>query len=224
MRKCRARPAKQNFKVKFAISNQIPFLAQSGGHGVSSSISKLATKDHLILNLRALNTVTVSLSENKATIGGGAITNEVIDAAYAAKAHVVTGVCNSVGVVSALIGGGLGNLGSLYGLGVDNILSARLVTATGTVVTCSASENQELFWGLRGAGHQFGVVSELTVKAYPQINEGMHWTGMLVFPGLKENAKTVAEAIYEMGLGKGMGIGMIWARIPPDFEVYISFP
>lgn len=157
-----------------------------------------------------------------AKISAGTLTNEVLDAAAEAKVHIMTGVCNTVGIIPALLGGGMGMQASLYGMGVDNILSARLATADGKVVTVSAEENKELFWGLRGAGHNFGIVSELTVKAHPQINEGMHWTYMLMFPGTEDIVKKVAEAVMEMGIGKGMGLGMVFARVPPAFQVSLS--
>jgi FAD/FMN-containing dehydrogenase len=59
-----------------------------------------------------------------------------------------------------------------YGMVVDNMVSARLATAEGKCFTASSAENPDLWWGLRRAGHGFGIVSSLTVKAYPQINEG----------------------------------------------------
>jgi hypothetical protein len=160
---------------KCSTENIILFLAQSGGHGLSFSISKLAGKERIIINLRAMNGVMVDLENGRATASAGALTKEFVDAAHAADAHEVIGVCNSVGIIPALLRGGLGNFISLYGLGVDNILSARLVTAEGKVATVSEMENRRLFWGLRGAGHKFGVVSELTVKAYEQVIGGVHW-------------------------------------------------
>lgn len=166
-----------------------------------------------------MNNVKVDLEAGTATISAGTLTKEVIDAAHSAKAHVVTGVCNTVGIIPALLGGGLGNLISLYGLGVDQILSARLVLASGEVITCSKDENEDLFWGIRGAGHNFGIVSQLTVKAYPQVNGGLHWTGLLGFPGSQENVARVTATIKEMKVGKGMGATMIWARPPPAFQV-----
>jgi hypothetical protein len=170
-----------------------------------------------------MNEVKVDLSAGNATLPAGAITKEVIDAAHAAKAHIVTGVCNTVGIVPALLGGGLGFLISRYGPGVDQILSACVVLASGDVVTCSAKENQDLFWGIRGAGHNFGIVSNLIVKAYPQENGGMHWKGTLGFPGSKEMVGKVSNAIKDMGISKGMGLQMIWARPPPaGFTVRIS--
>lgn len=149
----------------------------------------------------------------------------MIEAAHAANAHIVTGVCNSVGVVSALLGGGLGNLIALYGLGVDNILAARLITATGDLLTVSKDENADLFWGLRGAGHNFGIVSSLTVRAHEQVNGGTHWAGTVALPGTKEVLASVVEAINSLPWGKGKPIGctMVWGRLPPEFQVRFEF-
>ncbi|KAE9377284.1 FAD-binding domain-containing protein [Stipitochalara longipes BDJ] len=208
-------------QVKFATSHNLPFLAQSGTHGLSSSLQKLNGKPHLIINLRLLNNVTVDLPSGIATISAGTLTKEAVDAAHAAKAHIVAGVCNTVGLIPALLGGGMGNLISLYGLGVDQILCARLVLASGEAITCSPTQNSDLFWGIRGAGHNFGIVSELKVKAYEQVNGGVHWTGMLGFPGSKEILEKVTGAIKGMEIGEGMGVTMIWARPPPAFEPMI---
>lgn len=85
----------------------------------------------------------------------------------------------------------------------------------------SEEENVDLFWGIRGAGHNFSIVSELTVKAYPQINNGVHWTGLLGFRGSKEMVAKVTSAIKEMDIREGMGLQMVWARPPPASEPMI---
>lgn len=103
------------------------------------------------------------------------------------------------------MGGGIGNLVSNFGLGSDNIISARVITANGSVVTASQEQNSDLFWALRGAGHNFGIVSELMVKVHRQINGGLHWSGMLGFPGSKEIAEKVVSTVQDMGLTKGQG-------------------
>ena len=105
----------------------------------------------------------------------------------------------------------------MYGLGIDNFVSARLVTATGAIITVSEEENADLWWCLRGAGHNFGIVSELTVKAHKEVNEGVHWTGMLAFPG--EKLGDIAD-LFDKGLIKrDMCCAMAWARAPPAFQV-----
>jgi hypothetical protein len=104
-----------------------------------------------------------------------------------------------------------------YGMGVNNMVSARLVTVEGKCITVSSTENPDLWWGLRGAGHSFGIVSSLIVKAYPQINEGQHWMSMLIFT--PDKIQTVAEAISKLDWDQGMAIHVIFACPPPDFKV-----
>lgn len=74
----------------------------------------------------------------------------------------------------------------------DNIISARMVLANGNAVTVSATENKDLFWAIRGAGHNFGVVTQATIKVYPQQNKGNHVNGDLVFTADK------LEAFYNL--------------------------
>ena len=134
---------------------------------------------------------------------------------------IVTGTCNTVGAIPPMLGGGLGNLISLYGLAIDNMLSARVVTVAGKAITVSPTENADLWYGIRGAGHNFGIVSEVTVKAYPQVNDGMHWTSMLVFT--PDKMEEIAGLLNEGIVGPGFGCVMMFVRLPPALEV-TSFP
>jgi hypothetical protein len=178
----------------------------------------------LLINLRAMNNVSIDLAAGTATISAGALTGEVLEAAHAAKAHVVLGTCNTVGAIPPMLGGGIGPLISLYGLAIDNFISARVITASGSTITVSENENADLWYALRGAGHNFGIVSSLTVKAYPQVNEGMHWSSMLVFG--TEKLEEISRVMNEGLIGPGMSCTFIWARIPPtNFQpVIIAFP
>lgn len=97
------------------------------------------------------------------------------------------------------------------------MLSARLITSSGDLITVSATEHPDLWWGLRGAGHNFGIVSELTMKAHPQINDGMHWLGSAIFPGPK--LESVVETLNKMDIKPGMSATMIFVRPPPAFMV-----
>lgn len=118
----------------------------------------------VIINLAGLNQVTFSADKTQATIGGGVSINSTIRAADAAGALVLTGNCNCVGALGAYLGGGYGNLMGIAGMGVDQIISVRLVTADGKIQTVSAS-NTDLFWAIRGAGPNFGIVTSAIVKA-----------------------------------------------------------
>lgn len=82
------------------------------------------------------------------------------------------GNAGCVGTIGATLGGTVGPWQGLLGLGIDALLSVRLVTASGTLVTASETENSELFWALRGAGHSFGIVTSATFKVYDVPNGG----------------------------------------------------
>lgn len=82
------------------------------------------------------------------------------------------GNAGCVGTMGATLGGTVGPWQGILGLGIDALLSVRLVTASGSLVTASKTENSELFWGLRGAGHNFGIVTSATFKVYDAPNNG----------------------------------------------------
>lgn len=78
----------------------------------------------------------------------------------------MTGICESVGFSAPILGGGHGWLQGQYGLMVDQVISARLVLPSGELVTVSDQENPDLFWAIRGAGHNFGLVTEWEYRVY----------------------------------------------------------
>lgn len=79
---------------------------------------------------------------------------------------VVTGLAECVSVIGPLLGGGHSLLQGQFGYALDNLISARVVLSDGTLVEASASKNSDLFWALRGAGHNFGIVTSFVVNAY----------------------------------------------------------
>jgi FAD/FMN-containing dehydrogenase len=82
------------------------------------------------------------------------------------KLSLVTGLAECVGVAGPLLGGGHSLLQGQHGYALDNLVSARVVLANGTLVEASRSKNADLFWALRGAGHNFGIVTSLELKVY----------------------------------------------------------
>ncbi|KAI1176593.1 FAD binding domain-containing protein [Nemania sp. FL0916] len=190
--------------VKFCAKKNITFLAQNGGNGWKTF--DLGTNGVLI-NIASLNQVTFNADKTQATIGGGSNISNTINHAYAAGSLVVTGNCNCVGTLGALLGGGYGNLMGIYGFGVDNVLSLRVVTADGKVRNVTAQSDPDFFWGLRGAGPNFGIVTSATVKAYPASGTDMQaWTGSLVFT--PDKLEQVVQAIQDLVLLPNMTIFM----------------
>ncbi|EFR03561.1 FAD binding domain-containing protein [Nannizzia gypsea CBS 118893] len=189
--------------VQHCISHGIPFLAQSGGHGWSSTLNL----DHsgIIISLRKLNTVTFSYDGTEATIEGGALISEVMEAASQKSSLVITGNCNCVGALGAALGGGYGYLTGLQGLAIDNIISLTVVTGTGTLKTVTADSDPDLFWALRGAAPNFGIVTSIVMKAYPVEASGQYaWIGALVYPA--EKVEAVIRAISKLTLTPKMNV------------------
>ncbi|KAF2869477.1 hypothetical protein BDV95DRAFT_547873 [Massariosphaeria phaeospora] len=150
--------------VIYAHKYNVPFLVVSGSHGSTKTLNKM--KGGIQINLRKLNNATVDPSGNTATIGGGALMVEAAKALFAKGKQAVTGICECVSVIGPLLGGGHSLLQNQYGFASDNLVSARVVLANGTLVDASNTKNTDLFWALRGAGHNFGVVTSFQVKAY----------------------------------------------------------
>jgi FAD/FMN-containing dehydrogenase len=104
---------------------------------------------------------------------------------------LVTGICESVGFSAPALGGGHGWLQGQYGLMADQVISARLVLPNGELVTVSEKSNPDLFWAIRGAGHNFGLVTEWEYRVYD--NKAPLWSyEIFVFSGDK------LEALYDL--------------------------
>jgi len=101
----------------------------------------------------------------------GLTNGELIRYLWANGKQTVTGNCLCTGVMGIMLGGGHGYLQGLFGLLADQILEARVVLADGSSVVTSPSSNQDLFWALRGAGHNFGIVTGFRYKVYDSIPE-----------------------------------------------------
>jgi fumiquinazoline A oxidase len=91
------------------------------------------------------------------------------------------GSCPCVGVVGAMLGGGHGRLQGKHGLTADALRSLRVILWNGTTVTASASQNSDLFWGMKGARQNFGVVPSATFETYAQVPDGLHYNADMVF-------------------------------------------
>ena len=167
--------------------------------------------------MRGLNQTIFNDQHTQARVQGGALISEVIAQAYANDAQVLTGNCNCVGTLGAALGGGYGNLMGLYGFSVDNILSMDVVLANGNAVTVSAEQNADLWWALRGAGPNFGIVTGAVMKAYPMPKaQNIAWTGALYFT--EDKIEEVAQAIQNLVLRSPMNVYLYFATTgPPNF-------
>jgi FAD/FMN-containing dehydrogenase len=121
----------------------------------------------ITIDLSAMNTVAVDPVAAIARVGGGALLNDVGEAAAPHALTMPFGHVSHTGVGGLTLGGGIGWVMRRYGLAIDSLRSAELVTAEGDVVKASEDENPDLFWALRGGGGNFGVVTEFEFDLHP---------------------------------------------------------
>ncbi|KAM0332090.1 hypothetical protein ACHAQA_002361 [Verticillium albo-atrum] len=172
--------------VKFANYKKVPFLAFNTAHGALTTLGRM---DHGIeIDLEQLTSVDVSKDGKTAKIGGGTVSKTVTDSLWAAGKQTVTGTCECVSYLGPLLGGGHGWLQGHHGLIADQVLSFDIVLADGTLQTVDSSS--DLWWALRGAGHNFGIITSVTSKVYDIVHTD--WAiETIVFSGDK------VEAVYE---------------------------
>ena len=150
--------------VRWAIKHDVPVRARSGGHSYAGYST---LKDGLVLDLRRLDGVSFNRSTGIATIGAGAQLLNVYRTLANAGATIPAGSCPSVGIGGHALGGGMGLAGRAFGLTLDNLVEATIVTADGCVRTVSNRTERDLFWALRGAGGgNFGVVTQLKLRTH----------------------------------------------------------
>ena len=150
--------------VKYANKHDLPFLATTGGHGSWKGLNKM--QGGMNIYMRNLTKFEISKDGKSATLGGGLLNYDVHFGLWEKGKQTVTGQCECVSLVSPGLGGGHGLLQGQYGLPGDQVLSYRVVLASGEVVTVSEHSHKDLFWAMRGAGHNFGIVTETKVKIY----------------------------------------------------------
>ena len=149
--------------LRFALDNEMPFAVRAGGHSLAGFS---AIDDGLLIDLRPLRRVDIDLNTGRVRAGAGLQWGE-LDAATQAHGLAVTGGrISDTGVAGLTLGSGSGWLERRHGLTADSLLGATVVTATGDVVHASAHEHPDLFWGLRGGGGNFGIVTEFEFQLH----------------------------------------------------------
>ncbi|KAF4996415.1 hypothetical protein FDECE_12451 [Fusarium decemcellulare] len=148
--------------VKYANNKDLPFLAYNTAHG---AITTLGEMDHGIeIYLNQLNSVTIAADGKTVKIGGGTVSKKVTDTLWAAGKQTVTGTCECVSYMGPGLGGGHGWLQGHHGIIADQWVSLNVVLADGSFKTID--ENSDLWWAMKGAGHNFGIVTSATAKIY----------------------------------------------------------
>jgi FAD/FMN-containing dehydrogenase len=150
--------------INFARDREVLLSVRGGGHNFAG---KAVCEGGLMLDFTLMKGITVDPARRIARAQAGLILGEFDRETQKYGLATTLGVATTTGISGLTLGGGYGYLAGKYGLACDNLTRAEVVTADGKILECSAEENSDLFWGLRGAGANFGVVTELEYKLFP---------------------------------------------------------
>jgi FAD/FMN-containing dehydrogenase len=150
--------------VNFARERNLLLAVKCGGHSLPG---KSTCDGGMMIDLAKMHAVDVDATTMTMRADGGSLLGHLDDAASAQNTITTTGIVSHTGVGGFTLGGGMGRTDRKMGLAIDNLLAATVVTAAGEVVRASEDENADLFWGLRGGGGNFGVVTEFVYRLHP---------------------------------------------------------
>lgn len=137
---------------------------RGGGHSIGGLSS---TDGGMMIDLKPINGVVVDPDTRRARVGGGALLREMDRATQGHDLATTGGMVHHTGVAGLTLGGGFGWLARLHGLACDNLVSAEMVTASGELLRASEVDNPDLFWGIRGGGGNFGIVTDFEFQLHP---------------------------------------------------------
>ncbi|KAK6200842.1 hypothetical protein LQW54_009425 [Pestalotiopsis sp. IQ-011] len=163
--------------VKFAKSNNIRLVIRNTGHdflGRSTGAAALAVWTHNLDSIEVTSWSDSTYSGTAMKLGAGVLGYKASEVAHDNGLVVVGGECPTVGIAGGFtLGGGHSALSTEFGLAADQTLEFEVVTANGSIVTASWKQNPDLYWALSGGGPgTFGIVTSLTIRAFPEVNVG----------------------------------------------------
>lgn len=173
--------------IRFGRERDLEIAVRGGGH---SAVGHSTTDGGLVIDMGRMNAVSVDPTRRLARTGGGALLGQLDVAAQEHGLVCPVGVVGHTGVAGLTLGGGVGRLQRRFGLTIDSLRAVELVTADGRVARASADEEPELFWGLRGAGANFGVATSLELELHP-------FSGTL-FRGVHVHPATDIHEVWEL--------------------------
>lgn len=179
--------------MKYCNKKGIKFLAYNTGHGSTVTLGRF---DGVQISLSKLQRMTVQPDGKSAWVQGGSRSGPINRFLWDKGYVTTTGACDCVGLAGAALGGGRGRLQGLYGLASDNIRQLNVVLADGSRIRVNASSHADVYWAMRGAGHNFGIVTSMEVSIYPRGPSTWHYKNYLWSSDKLQQVFTAINALH----------------------------
>ncbi len=196
--------------VNFARKHNLLVSVRGGGHNIAGNA---VCDDGLMIDLSLMKSVQVDPNARRATVEPGCTLADFDAAAQVHGLATPLGINSTTGVAGLTLGGGFGWLSRKYGMTVDNLLSADVVTADGRQVHASETENADLFWGLRGGGGNFGIVTSFEFQLHPVGPDVL--SGLIVFPFDQAESVLMQFARFTETMPDDLNVWMVTRKAPP---------
>ncbi len=181
--------------VQFARAHDLLTAVKAGGH---CQVEKATACDGgLMINLSLMRDVQIDVKGQRIKAQGGVLLGQVDRATQAAGLATTLGTATDTGITGLTLGGGIGRLMRPFGLAIDNVVAAQIVTADGQLRHLSEQDNPDLFWAIRGGGGNFGVVTALEYRLHPLAHEVLAANGSYPY----ERAQEVLRAVTDLAAG-----------------------
>ena len=181
--------------IGFAREHRLEISVRGGAHNTAGTA---VCDGGLMADLSLLNAVTVDPALRRAQVGGGALLADLDEAAQAHGLAVPAGLVSHTGVGGLTLGGGMGWLTRKFGLSIDNLVSAEIVTADGRLLRAAEDEHPDLFWAIRGGGGNFGVVTSFEFRLHevdPMVQFGLFFWRLDQGPEALRLAREIVAAM-----------------------------
>lgn len=195
--------------VNFARKHDLLVSIRGGGHNIAGNA---VCDDGIMIDLSLMKNVRVDPSARQATVDPGCTLADFDAAAQVHGLATPLGINSTTGVAGLTLGGGFGWLSRKYGMTVDNLLSAEVVTADGRRVHASETENADLFWGLRGGGGNFGIVTSFEFQLHPVGPDVL--CGLIVFPLAQAKSVLTQFARFTETMSDELSVWMFTRKAP----------
>ena len=196
--------------VAFARANNLVVSIRGGGHNIAGNA---VCDDGIMIDMSQMKNVTVDLATKRAKVDPGCTLADFDRAVQVHGLATPLGINSTTGVAGLTLGGGFGWLSRKYGMTVDNLLSADVVTADGRQLRASETENPDLFWGLRGGGGNFGVVTCFEFQLHPVGPNVL--SGLIVYPFDQAKSVLTQFARFTETMPDELNVWMVTRKAPP---------